>query len=305
MNGAWPTFVVAGPNKSASTWIYAALSEHPDVCMASDDPVSYFDVQHYRGPEWYRSQFEHWNGESAVGDESPGYIKSLHAPERISEHNPDAKIVFCFRNPMERAYSQWWHGRTRWHQSSFRAGILDHERFDYWVAPGFYARHLRRWDRYFSPEQLYLGFFDDFVEDNEAFIRDIYEFIGVDPDFRPSVIGEKLNVARTNVPDGVQRVTGTVTRWVGSVAPRALKDRVLRPLYRMVARASYWTWSMAGSRREYRVGMEEDVRRALEAMYAEDVRSLQRRTGRDLSDWFEHSKVGAPERSLGARSEEP
>lgn len=291
MNGAWPTFVVAGPNKSASTWIYAALSEHPDVCMARDDPVSYFDVQHYRGRKWYRSQFEHWSGESAIGDESPGYIKSLHAPKRIAEHNPDTKIVFCLRNPVDRAYSQWWHGRTRWHHSNFRAGILDHERFDYWVAPGFYASHLQRWDRHFPPEQLFLAFFDDFVEDNGRFIRGIYDFIGVDPNFRPSVIGQKLNVARTSVPDGVQRMTGSVTRLVGSFVPRTLKDRVLRPVYRWVTRVSYRIWSVAASRREYRTGMDEDVRRSLEAIYAEDVRALQRRTGRDLSQWFEYAEL--------------
>lgn len=291
MDKKWPTFFVAGPNKSASTWMYAALLEHPDVCMARDDPVSYFDVQHYRGLDWYRSQFEHWEHESAIGDESPGYIKSPQAPMRIAEQNPDAKIVFCLRNPMDRAFSQWWHGRTRWHQSNFRAGIIDHERFDYWVLPGFYASHLCRWDEHFSPDQLLVTFFDDFVRDNGRFVRAIYEFIGVDPDFRPTVIGQSVNVAKTRIPDRLQRLTGSLTRFVGSVAPRSVKDRVLRPVYRVLANVLNGLWRMVGERREYRKGMEEDVRRALEMIYADDVRALQRRTGRDLSGWFEYVEL--------------
>lgn len=281
MTSKVPDFIFAGPNKSASTWTYNALAEHPDICMAKKDPVNFFDVEYYRGYTWYLSQFDQCDDEAVTGDESPGYIKSPHAPERIAENVPDTKIIFSLRNPIDRAFSQWWHGYTRWHTSSFRRAVSDHERFDYCVVPGFYDRHLRRWERFFSDEQMLYLFYDDFVADNDAFISEIYEFIGVDSSFSPSIVGGKVNTAMVEPPSIMKRTEQVAVNTANRIVPRTIIDAVLNPIYR------YYSETVKrniGSRDKYDQGMHPDVRRRLEQIYAEDVRNLEERTGRDLSN---------------------
>jgi len=288
MDEALPDFIFAGPNKSASTWVYSALSAHPDICMAKDDPVSFFDVQYYEGMDWYQAQFDHRTDERVLGDESPGYIKSHYAPERIAEAIPDAKVIFCFRNPVDRAFSQWWHGRTRWHHSPFEFGIRDHERFDYWVVPGFYDKHLQRWERHFSPDQLLFTFFDDFVDDNASFISEIYDFVGVDASFQPPVVGEQVNEAATLAPDVMKAVPRQIRRVLRRTVPDMVIEKYLNPVYFRLRPGYRWLENLAGNRSRYEEGMDSEVRRSLEQIYEPDVRRLQKRTGKDLNHWFEY-----------------
>lgn len=289
-------FVVAGPNKSASTWIYQALSEHPDICMSQRDPTMFFDVYYDKGRDWYDSNFDHYDGESAVGDESPGYIKSVHAPKRIASDLSDPKVVFCLRNPMERAYSQWWHGYSRnWHNTNFATGINNHEFFDYWINPGFYYMHLERWKQYLSPESMYVTLFDDFVEDNEQFIQGMYDFLDVDSSHTPSVVGEKVNEAK-NAPLGPVRTATTVVhrtnRAIQGRVPRPLVDAVLSPLYhkglaRVGGAVKRRLERGRGSKRSYENGIASDVRHRLEKVYVDDAQKLQEKIDRNLDHWFE------------------
>lgn len=178
-----PDFIHAGAQKAGSTWIYQALQEHPEVYMAEKEPVNYFDINYHRGREWYRGQFDGYMGENVVGDESPGYLKHPLAPERVAEILPDTKVVFCLRNPVERAFSQWWHAESYWTNTHFGRNTHHHATADVFVTPGYYNYHLSRWEEYFDPDQLKVTFFDDFVANNESFIQGIYEYIGVDANF--------------------------------------------------------------------------------------------------------------------------
>lgn len=288
VNPPLPTFVYAGPSKSGSTWIYQALIEHPDVFMPDVDPVNFFDVKYHKGLSWYRTLYEGHTDESAIGDESPGYIKSLHAPERLAEDIPDVEVIFCLRNPIDRAFSQWWHGRSWWHYGDFDMALNHHPAFDMWTNPGFYDRHLQRWERHLSTDQLNVFFFEDFVEDNEVFVEEIYEVIGVDSTFTPSHVGEKVNEARFVEPLALTKLSMITKLVIKRTVPHGLIDQFVEPTFHSLRphiRRAKRTFS---SRSLYEEGIDPELRRQLETLYAEDVRNLQERTDRNLSHWFEH-----------------
>jgi hypothetical protein len=292
----YPTFIFAGPNKSGSTWVHAALDEHPDVFMPERGPMNYFDINYYRGEQWYTEQYAEYTKEAAIGDESPGYIKHPYAPERIAKDVPDADIIFCFRNPIKRAFSHWWNEERKWTDTLPKGGLEyvlnDHSSCDVFITPGHYKYHLERWDDHFDEGQLKLTFFDDFVADNEAYIQDIYDFIGVDPEFVPSVVDSSINEGKTKIkePPTLRRFRLKIVRTISATAPDQITEDVLRPLYRTF-HEQYTTAIDAMQKNPYEQGLDPDIQRRLEQIYRDDIIALQDRTGRDLSHWVEYVDI--------------
>lgn len=287
-----PNFIYAGPNKSGSTWTYNALREHANIFMANRDPVNYFDVHYHRGESWYRSRFEGYEDEVAIGDESPGYIKNPYAPKRINNDLDDVKIIFCLRNPINRAFSQWWHEEGLWTDTlsgdGFEWAVKHHPVNDVYITPGYYHYHLSRWEKHFSENQIKILFFDDFKNDNESHVQEIYDFIGVDDKFTPSVCGSTVNKANDVIePMKLRKMRKNLKIRIANNAPKSLKNYILKPIHSRIEH--YYTTAITplSPENEYKKGMDPDIRRQLENIYKDDVIQLQKRTGRDLSYWFE------------------
>jgi len=281
-----PDFVILGPQKCATTWMYRCLREHPDVYMPDTDAVHYFDMHYQKGEEWYRQHFENHDGEPVVGEETPSYIRDDAVPQRLKDDIATAKLIISVRNPIERAYSHYWHEKSKdKHSFAFKEVFENYDLFQNWVVPGFYYRHVQRFLEEFSEDQLKLVFFDDLVADDEAFIRDVYEFVGADPDYTPSFVDEKVNEARDKLGfEAINRGYYRAFDFVQTNFPQPVKD-VLHPFHTAYKRGIVATF---GDKDEYEKGMDPEVRRSLEETYLDEVRRLERYTGRDFSHWFEY-----------------
>jgi len=106
-----PTFLIIGAQKSATRWLRLNLGLHPEVFTASREIEFFNNGPRYRddGTDWYRAQFEGWDGEAIVGEATPGYMFWRHRPvvvsERIDETLPDVRLIATLRNPIDRAQS--------------------------------------------------------------------------------------------------------------------------------------------------------------------------------------------------------
>jgi len=198
LNIKLPTFLHAGAQRSASTWTYNALKDHPEVFMPEKEPMSCFDCHYHKGISWYKKHFRKQDEEKAIGDESPGYIKHPLAPKRVAETIPNTKIIFCLRNPIERAYSQWWTAENAWTSTTFERALKRHSTNDVFITPGYYNYHISQWEKYFDKDQIKIKIFDDFVKDNKAYIQDLYEFIGVNKNYIPDVLNKKIKTNEKN-----------------------------------------------------------------------------------------------------------
>lgn len=273
-----PSFIYGGTAKAASTWLYECLKEHPEVAIHPDtDSLHYFDINYHRGFDWYTEQFDPHDASAVIGEITTSYLNRSPAPSRIATRLPNVTLLFCLRNPIERAFSHWWHGKSR--------GYWDYEFneiFDYylpyqmWVKPGFYASHLTRFDRYFDQDQLNVFFFDDIKSDSKKYIQEVFSTIGVDETFVPTRLGEKSNSARGEAPDLYQ----DGVQWVKTHAPEPIKKGV-KPVWERTR----WLFE---DRSTYETGMESTIRRELEEIYAPDIKRLSERTGRSLDHWLEY-----------------
>jgi len=52
-------FIGIGAMKAASTWIFEALKEHPEICVSSEKETNFFnnDYNYRKGLKWYKKFF--------------------------------------------------------------------------------------------------------------------------------------------------------------------------------------------------------------------------------------------------------
>lgn len=181
-----PNFLVIGPGKSGTTWIYHALKDHPQVCVSSAKETLFFESEFYRGLEWYSSFFSQCDDTTeAIGEVSNTYIYAEKAPERIKSINPDMKIISCLRNPVERTFSHYlFLVRGGQFSGTFREAL---EEYPDLIERAKYYKHLKPYFDHFEDEHIYIALFDRLKNDNIGFISKIYKFLGVDSEYRPNV----------------------------------------------------------------------------------------------------------------------
>jgi hypothetical protein len=278
-----PDFILAGVPKAATTWIHECFREHPDIYVPESDTLNFFETTYHRGIDSYRANFAGANSDQIVGESSPASLGDPLAPQRIADHLPDVTLLFSLRNPVDRAFSQWWHGYSdRYWTYEFEEIFQQYPPYQMWVTPGFYDHYLDRFQDYFDDDQLNVFFFDDLVDDDDAFISEIFAAVGADPDFEPSTVGEKVNEAHYEGSTLLKRTRN----WVQNNAS-ATARRILSPFVST-------TSAFALDRSTYEDGMGPEMREQLEQIYREDVVSLMERTDRDLSGWFEHVELPTP-----------
>jgi hypothetical protein len=271
-----PDFIIAGTPKCATTWLYESLYEHPEIYLPETDLIHYFNINYHRGSDWYRTHFPDNPDDRLIGEETPSYIRSDQAPGRIYEDLGDVKLMFCVRHPIDRAYSHYWHEKSKDKiEFEFEEIFDNYDLYQNWIEPGLYHQRIERYRDYFDDDNIKLMFFEDLVENGADYLRQAHEFLGVDVDYEPSTLNEKINEARHDMPAAVRRVRDVVRE----TAPDRIVDGV-RPAYRMVK------W-MVYDRSEYDEGMDPDTRERLAGVFAEDVRALESWTGRDLNHWLE------------------
>jgi len=274
-----PEFVLAGTTKAASTWIYECFEDHPDIATHANDTLHYFDMYHHRGLDWYREQFDPSSGQM-IGEASPTYMYSVGAVERLAAQLPDVELVFCLRNPVDRAFSHWWHGYSDglWNYE-FEAALTEFPAYQMWIEPGFYGRYIEVFDEHFDRDQMHIWLFDDLVANNGTFIAEVFDTVGVDSSYTPAPVGGTSNEARTEAPDVYQ----DAVKWMRKNAPDEINS-TLRPAWEKVR------W-LIEDRSPYEEGMEPQIRAELEQVYADDTRELATRLGRDLDHWFDHVEL--------------
>jgi len=196
--GRLPTFLVVGAPKAGTTALAQYLSAHPDVFVAPEKEVHFFDVGFDRGVDWYRGRFAGATTEHAVGEASPTYMYRDVTLERIRSVVPDPKLIAVIRDPVERAYSHYWWEHTLTESRTFEeaaraemAGEVGGRRGRYLDA-GRYLGRLQRMHEIFSPRSLLVVVSEELRADPAGVFREVCRFIGVE-EYEPVNLGAVVN----------------------------------------------------------------------------------------------------------------
>lgn len=272
-----PDFVLAGEMKCGTTSVAHHLDAHPAAHVSTTRPVRFFDERWERGVGWYAAQFAAAPEGAVLGDDTPNYLFDPVAVERLATTLPEARVIVLLREPIRRAWSHYWHHeRTGFDRRSFEEAVtreLDHGVGDPgtpegsgYVGRGCYDVTLRRLFSFVDRERVHVAFFDDLETDPAGLVRRLYEFIGVDPGFRPEGLGTVYNVGWT---PRSHRLNALGFR-LSTVA-----ERLARPLLRSNARSVT------------EVRIDDAVHRRLEDHFAPHAIALADLLGRtDVPPWL-------------------
>jgi len=169
------------------------------------------------------------------GEATPIYLYWPNCLERIRRYDPAMKLIFLFRDPVERAWSHWKmeHGRG-WETEPFSACIREgrsrvagdpvtpgFHRIHSYVERGFYGAQLARALALFPREQMLLLRSEDLRENPDRVLEQVCAFVGV-AGFGAPVRPREANVGRASgAIDGGARelvVDLTETRFLDSTA---------------------------------------------------------------------------------------
>lgn len=186
-----PNFIIVGATKSGTSSLLRYLGKHPDILTGGQQrgrkEAGFFNNNYEKGIEWYEQFFEDWNGEKAIGEKSVGYMIHKESPERIKKLIPDIKIIFVLRNPVDRAYSQYWHDCIRhsekevisFEEAIKRAEDVDPKREEY-LRIGRYCEHIKYWRKFFPKENMLILKTEDL---NKKGLKDVLRFLNVNESF--------------------------------------------------------------------------------------------------------------------------
>jgi hypothetical protein len=182
-----PSFLVIGAMKCATSTICAYLEDHPDVfCAPGCEPNFFSHDEHYaKGMDWYLDFFADARDEKHVGEGSNAYAARAFHPEtaeRIARCNPDMKIIFLVRDPVERIVSTWI--QTRAHSGDAIPPTVDQAVRDMpkvFLQQSMYDYNLAPYREHFPPENIFVGFVEDMKADRVAFFTSLCAFLGVAP----------------------------------------------------------------------------------------------------------------------------
>ena len=291
-------FIYVGGPRSGSTWLSAVLDDHPQIFIPPSKEVHFFndrmpysfEYKYPLGLDHYRSYFIGARADQVLGDISPFYFLDPNAAWRIHRHFPETKLICFLRDPVAMLYSLYLLLRQRERRAAtFTEEIANNPSF---IDLCRYDRLLQPFYDFFPPTQICVYLYEELFLDGTQTAREIYNFLGVNPNFDPPSAKQRFNAATDAPPNPLRRRRGMIVD--------ALNRPFLRPLKHVLLRR--------GLKDVRRYGMTEDthmpsrdapdatVQALLKSLLDPDLRRLERRLGRTLAVW--------PSAPINAASEE-
>jgi hypothetical protein len=196
-------FLIVGAQKSGTTALASFLSAHPEVCMSPKKENHFFDSEAYARcadpaavATSYCKFFPNYAGHEHVGEATPRYMFLPGIAEKVRRYNPDMKLIFVLRNPVERAISHYamelgrgretlslplallaepWRLRGTHNDSIPSFSLRTHS----YVSRGFYFRQIERFRQRFPASQIHVLTTEDLWNRHDESLKDIYRFLGI------------------------------------------------------------------------------------------------------------------------------
>ncbi len=209
-----PTFVIAGAQKCGTSSLGATLRRHPQAYVAPGKELHFFNRDHGQGLDAYAERFTPAPHHRAWGEATPAYIYDADARRRMCEALPEARIVVILRDPVQRAYSHYWHSRRiKVERLDTFEAALDAEparltgtpgarMHGSYVDRGHYIDQLESLTAQHDPGLVHVMLFDDLKGDRTAALRGLFGFLGIDEEPADSIEEQWKNRYRVRTDGG-------------------------------------------------------------------------------------------------------
>lgn len=296
-----PDFLIVGAAKSGTTSLYGYLKQHPEIFMPEIKECRYFSgignknmnpfsgMAHARvvsdSREYYRL-FQNARKRMA-GEASPDYLyyHETSVKNILDELGKGTKIIIMLRNPVDRAFSNYCHILKEGFDQMTFAALLEKE--EDWKRSGvWYGFFCQDPGRYFLAVKNYLENFEavkvikfeDFVKDPASSMRDVCEFLDIDPSFRfrEPAFQNSTALPKNKFLHSLLTKPGPVKTAVKRIAVTFLPEKKIQSRLKALA-----------SKNMAKPHFEEQMKERLRVEYMADMERLERIVKIKISDWKE------------------
>jgi hypothetical protein len=278
----YPNLFVVGAQKAGTTSLYHYLRQHPEVFMPEVKAPNYFTrlATGEATADEEDAYLEHFAGADGlpVRGEASQYMHHPETADLIHERVPDARILVSLRDPMQRAYSHYWRQVAAGHEEEpfpdavrreAQALEASRERRGY-LDRSLYAEAVERYRSTFGAGSVRVQLLDDLKRDPRGMLREVFEFLEVDPGPAEEIDLSRRNTFRGTPYGGVVETVRThpaVKRVARAVLPQGVRD---------------WLGNRVLLSGEEKPPLPGEAKSLLVEVFEPDLRRLEEVLGRDL-----------------------
>ncbi|MXO89664.1 sulfotransferase family protein [Pontixanthobacter aquaemixtae] len=297
MTSQYPNLFLAGAPKCGTTSLYDWLAQHPEIFGSKvKEPIFFRGGLTMAGdlPEAdYLSFYDEWDGTGYALDGSTHYFYNPTAPANIKAASPDAKIIIALRNPADAVHSMY-------HQLSFtgaenlpslEASLAAEERRAASIAPkrkGIpenliyskvygYQENISRFLETFGESNVRLVLLDDLKDRPVECLRELYQWLGIDPEFAERTELAVKNGAKVPRSRFLLDLAFYPPAWLGKFTKPLFGASTRRKVREMLKKVS--------TAKAKNPPLNADTRALLLSRFRGDVEWVENFLGRDLTHW--------------------
>ncbi|GGC84820.1 sulfotransferase [Thalassobacillus devorans] len=299
-----PNLFMVGAAKSATTSIYNYLKKHPEIFFSDPKEPRYLSYKHeqfpHNGPngeyydstfiktkEDYMKLFKEAANEKVIGEASIQYLYFPDIALDIKELYPDAKIIICLRNPIDRSYSSYMHNvRSGYENLSFYDALQkEEERINqnypflwHYKEVGLYYKQVKKYLEVLGKDNVKIVLYEDINNNTQEVLQDICEFLGVNADYEFQDAGQVYNRSGKS--------SNPVINYL--IKQNLLKKIMKHPrVPKFIRNTSYTMYHQLLTKFLKKEKMHEKERAYLKEYYKRDVLLLGDLIKRDTAHWIE------------------
>jgi hypothetical protein len=275
-------FIVIGPGKCGTSWLYGVVESAPDVQESSVKETLFFTEFYNKGYDYYHSHFNNKNKNIICGEFSNTYISTAGVAAKIFKYNSKVKIISTVRNPIERTISHYlWIKRNSSKVESFSKEIRK-QNCDI-VEKSKYSKMLDEYYSCFPGDQIKVMIFDDLVANEKNYSNSFLKFIGSSSTYQKIASKHRLPASKARYLTIVKiyKKASKIARKYGfpSIVQKAKQSFLYDLAFKSVLNTDYPDIS------------KRDINYLVDIYFADTV-DLSKRLNRDLTtEWFSKEKI--------------
>ena len=261
-------FLIIGAARSATTSLSNILSKHPEVCFSQPKEPQFFS-----DPEW-KTKLDNYNllfkneaklyGEGSTNySKFPSFNKNIH--DDIFEYNPDIKLIYIMRHPIDRIISHY--------KFACERGYAEHDiDKDVLLNPIYidsskYYSQITPYLERFKHSNIKLIFFEDYIKDPKRILEDVFKFLDI------SSFNFSLKLAHSN------RSQAGLINHKKYDNPKTLIEKLTKVVYILKKKL----FKADASKKHV---LSEHTRKKLLLKLKEDTNNLEKLLEKDLTHWM-------------------
>jgi len=271
---------ILGAMKCGTTTLFGHFEKHPQICFSNPKETGFFKDERWQDKiDVYHKKFKCKKSNLkyyAEGDTN--YTKfalnsNKNIWDRIYAYNSASKLIYLYRNPIDRIVSEYTHLILEGYQSG-KIEDLVFSKTNYIQNSSYYSQ-INPFIQKFGSENLLILSFEDFIKQKSKTLNQISDFLDIAP------FKEENNPIHKNKSSGSLRFhykTRPYSRYLNkliSFLPKQARDglmKILIPKERHIF-----------SKPKLDTAIKKKIFNALE----EDITKFEELTGKDFKHWFE------------------